>query len=207
MIRRSFQLCAPFRKQTLSQRRRDRKGNMATRTMEFLLTWSRNACAPLLRNSRKTVRGAPCGLPMWRRLFLLAVCGMPALWADVCAGLPTGPPGLAGFPLATEPSRLSFRLAVRPGGRAFRITVHNSPFADIEVARCQDGKRLQLLPIMPPSTDPFEPEINFAATFSAYDVNFDGYLDFSVLTYFCQRCAIRSYWEYDPVPDSSSKTS
>jgi hypothetical protein len=46
----------------------------------------------------------------------------------------------------------------------------------IEVARSQDGKQLQLLPIMA-----WQP-IDFGASFHADDINFDGYLDFSVLT-------------------------
>jgi len=60
------------------------------------------------------------------------------------------------------------------------------------VARCRDGKRLQLLPIL--AVQP----INFAATFAAQDINFDGYLDFSVLTEFAAKFGSRSYWVYDP---------
>ncbi len=63
---------------------------------------------------------------------------------------------------------------------------------DIEVARCQDGKRLQLLPIM--GGEPY----NFAETFQANDIDFDGYLDFSVLKAFGQRCSNSSFWVYDP---------
>src|ERR1700722_10744998 len=80
--------------------------------------------------------------------------------------------------------RTSFRLLVKPGGPAFRITVRSllrrysdKPIhaGDIEITRCSDGRRLQLLPIM--AGQP----INFASTFRASDINFDGYLDFSVL--------------------------
>jgi len=135
---------------------------------------------------------------------VLALCGMPALWADVCDGLPTRPPdsqGL-GFLLSRKdiPPALSFQLSVKRGGPRFRITVRSFPLTEglaqggeIEVARCQDGKRLQLLPIMNG-----EQRINFAATFSASDINFDGYLDFSVLTGFGQMYSVESYWVYAP---------
>jgi hypothetical protein len=64
---------------------------------------------------------------------------------------------------------------------------------DIEVADCQDGNPLQLISIMA-----WQP-INFAATFNAHDINFDGYLDISVLTEFAAKWGSRSYWVYDPV--------
>src|SRR5579864_11699 len=139
---------------------------------------------------------------MWRRLSALALCGAVALWADVCRGLPSGPP--EGSSYLDTPRPLAFRLSVKPGGPAFRITVRplllkwqggsGDPVhaGDIEVAGCQDGKRLQLLSIMA-----WQP-INFAATFQAQDINFDGYLDFSVLTEFAAKYGTRSYWVYDP---------
>jgi hypothetical protein len=49
------------------------------------------------------------------------------------------------------------------------------PAGCIEVARCSDGRWLQLSTIM--ASQP----INFPATFTTSGVNFDGYLDFSVL--------------------------
>lgn len=131
---------------------------------------------------------------MWQRLCVLALCGMSALWADVCDGLPAGPPKGQEYSdiFADTPHTLSFKLSVKPGGPAFRITVrpfsheifkgrqqHGSELihaGDIEVARCQDGKQLQLLPIMA-----WQP-LDFAPTFHAEDINFDGYLDFFVLT-------------------------
>jgi hypothetical protein len=142
------------------------------------------------------------GCKMWQRLPVLALCGMSALWADVCGGLPTG--GSGDRFLESTPSTLAFRISVRPGGPAFRITVGaflhelaDRPIhaGDIEVARCQDGKRLQLLPIL--SDQP----LNFGASFHAEDINFDGYLDFSIVTdpEVCAGCvASRSYWVYDP---------
>jgi len=140
---------------------------------------------------------------MWRRLSVLALCGMPALWADVCGGLPTGFPkwAAAGWPDAKNDLHpVSFQLSVKQGGPAFRITVRSYGIdadrpihaGDIEVARCQDGKRLQLLPILSDQTP------NFGASFHAEDINFDGYLDFSVLTEFAAGWGSRSYWVYDP---------
>ncbi len=147
---------------------------------------------------------------MWQRWCLLALCGMTALGADVCDGLPSGQPRWWDNSniYADPPQTLSFRLSVKPGGPAFRITVR--PFSheifkgrpqngsefihagDIEVARCQDGKQLQLLPIMA-----WQP-LDFAPTFHAEDINFAGYLDFFVLTEYAAGWVRRSYWVYDP---------
>src|ERR1022692_872375 len=148
---------------------------------------------------------------MWQRLSALALCGMSALWAGACDGLPTGFPEGSEFPdlFSDIPQTLSFQLSVKHGGPAFRITVrpgwqHNGDYekpwrhdgvfvhaGDIEVARCQDGKRLQLLPLMA-----WQP-LNFGLTFHADDINFDGYLDFSVLTEYAGSYYGRSYWVYD----------
>jgi sugar lactone lactonase YvrE len=53
-----------------------------------------------------------------------------------------------------------------------------------------------LLPIM--AGQPIIQPINFAATFSAYDINFDGYLDFSVLAEHGAKYGQSSIWVYDP---------
>jgi hypothetical protein len=141
---------------------------------------------------------------MWRRLFMLALCAMPALWADVCDGLPGSPPKGAGLFASNQP--LSFKLSVKSGGLAFRVTVRplwqlkagreiidEARAGEIEVARCQDGKPLQVLPIAA------DQPISFGSTFHAEDLNFDGYLDFSVLTEFSGTGGdIMSYWVYDP---------
>ena len=139
---------------------------------------------------------------MWRRLLILALCGMPTLWADVCDGLPAGPPTRADLFGSSEPQ--SFRLAVNSGGAAFRVTVRplwraarliidNPHKGDIEVARCRDAVRLQVLPITA------DKPIAFGSTFLAEDFNFDGYLDFSVVTEYSGTGGdIRSYWVYDP---------
>ena len=140
---------------------------------------------------------------MWRLLSVLALCGLPAPCADVCSGLPTDAPKGAEFwtDSGENPPPLSFRISVKHGGPAFRITVRSrlrelsdNPVVagDIEVARCQDGKRLQLLPVMA------DQPLNFGASFQAEDINFDGYLDFSVLTEFAASFGSRSYWVYDP---------
>jgi hypothetical protein len=67
---------------------------------------------------------------MWQRLSVLALCGMSALWADACDGLPTLGDGTGNsliapavvirptllFPQADpEPPQLSYRLSVKPG--------------------------------------------------------------------------------------------
>lgn len=144
---------------------------------------------------------------MWLRLFMLALCGMPALRADVCDGLPAGPPtGRAAAPLSESNEPLSFKLSVKSGGPAFRITVRplwqiktgreiidEIRAGEIEVARCKDGKQLQVLPIAA------DQPLSFSYSFQARDLNFDGYLDFSVDTEFSGTGgAVRSYWVYDP---------
>jgi hypothetical protein len=146
---------------------------------------------------------------MWRRLFMLALCGTPALWADVCDGLPAGPPtGRAAAPLFESNEPLSFKLSVKSVGPAFRMTVRplwqiqggisrdpidETRAGEIEVARCKDGKQLQVLPIAA------DQPLSFSYSFQAEDLNFDGYLDFSVETEFSGTGGeIRSYWVYDP---------
>jgi hypothetical protein len=135
---------------------------------------------------------------------MLALCAMPTLRADVCDGLPAGPP--KGSALTGSNKPLSFKLSVKSGGTAFRITVRpiwqitadheiidETRAGEIEVARCKDGKQLQVLPIAA------DQSISFGSTFHADDINFDGYLDFSVVTEFSGANGdIRSYWVYDP---------
>ena len=134
---------------------------------------------------------------------MLVLCGMPTLWAGVCDGLPEGPPKEAALYGSNEP--LSFKLSLKSGGAAFRITVRplwqikadrvildEARAGEIEVARCQDGKQLQVLPIAA------DQPMNFGSTFHAEDINFDGYLDFSVVCEFAASGGRRSYWVYDP---------
>jgi hypothetical protein len=148
---------------------------------------------------------------------MLVLCATSALWADICGGLPTSPIDCV-TPNRTCPAKgteywpggndglapLSFQLSERPGGPAFRITVRpidsdtgqlqNVHAGEIEVARCQDGKQLQLLPILAEGG-----AINFGLSFHADDINFDGYLDFSIVTDFAASSGRkRSYWAYDP---------
>lgn len=136
-------------------------------------------------------------------LSLLVLCGTLPLWADVCRGLSTGPADRADF--LTSPRTVAYRISVKPDGPEFRITIRPlllkwQPGAgppvhagDIEVAACEDGKQLQVL-----SITAWQP-IDFAATFKAQDINFDAYLDFSVLTEFAAKWGSKSYWTYDPV--------
>jgi hypothetical protein len=133
---------------------------------------------------------------MWRVIAYYAVCGTLAFGADVCTGLPAS---RSGNSLGT-PSEASYRLAVKPGGPEFRIHFRPRPLSfpetvyavDIEVARCKDGVLLQVLPIMA------EQPINFGATFETNDVNFDGYLDFSVLAEYGAKYQSSWWWIYDP---------
>ncbi len=133
---------------------------------------------------------------------MFALFGIPALWADVCEGLPTGPPKQS---RELPHEALSFALRVKSDGPAFRITVRpmwqrqgervilvDNHSGEVEVARCEDGKRLQLLPIV---TD----YLIDAYSFHTDDINFDGYLDFSVVREFAASSGYRrSYWVYDP---------
>ena len=136
---------------------------------------------------------------MWRGPFALACSGALALGANVCGGLPTRP--AEGSNLFGTPGASSFRLSVQRGGPAFRITIRHQllrysdtavPAGDIEVDACQDGKTLQRLAIV--ANQP----IDFGATFDASDVNFDGYLDFSVLAAFGGKWGSHAWWVYDP---------
>jgi hypothetical protein len=139
---------------------------------------------------------------MWQQLLMLAVCGSLAYGADVCSGLPTHPPADGDYTATPKPS--AFRISVKPGGPSFRITIRPLLLkwqegggdavhaGDIEVAGCLDGKSLQVFPITA-----WQP-IDFGSTFKAEDINFDGYLDFRVLTEFAAKFGSESYWVYDP---------
>ncbi len=142
---------------------------------------------------------------MWWLLSVLTLCGMPALWADVCGGLPTGNPDSLKFWGGTDklPPPVSFQLSVERGGPAFRITVRPVAFdhkgdgitvhaGDMRwhAARTENGSRYY------PSWR--GSPIDFGASFHADDINFDGDLDFSVLTEFAGKFKSRSYWVYDP---------
>ena len=103
-----------------------------------------------------------------------------------------GETGFTRVPLAGDGERPDFRITVRPllfGWRAGDKLVHAG---DIEVATCGTGARVQVLPITA-----WQP-IDFAATFEARDINFDGLMDFSVLSEFAAKWGSRWYWVYDP---------
>ena len=137
---------------------------------------------------------------MWFRLSALAFLGALLLQADVCRGLPSSTGARSDY-LDHVAGPMSFRLLVKSNGPAFRITVRsllrrNSDrpvhAGDIEVARCSDGRRLQLLPII--ARQP----INFGKTYRASDINFDGCLDFSVLGEFGGAWGSQLWWVYEP---------
>jgi hypothetical protein len=144
----------------------------------------------------------PCGL------FFLAA--LPVVAADVCLGLPDVGTTLKGPHLApgwSSPIRLqgakskAFRVSVKTGGPAFRITVSwralpgsdNLVHAgDLEVARCRDGERLQVIPIMSRQL------IDFPRTLHASDINFDGYLDLAVVVEFSSKSGSEMWLLFDP---------
>lgn len=120
---------------------------------------------------------------MWRRLAGVFLCAAGVVWADVCEGLPSAPTsGASSFRLANK-NGPSFRIAIRSTGPSA---------GEIEVSRCQDGKQLQVLPIT--SQQPSD----FARSFHAEDINFDGYLDFAVLIAFGGAWGSEQWWVYDP---------
>jgi hypothetical protein len=132
--------------------------------------------------------------------FVLILCFVTALRADVCKGLPPATSSGNSFPAGSIPN--AFHLTVKPGGPSFRITIQslhlnppeNSPVVhagEIEVARCLDGKRLQVLDIRT------QQSIDFANSFHAEDVNFDGYLDFAVTAEFAGSWGSDWWWIYD----------
>jgi hypothetical protein len=127
------------------------------------------------------------------RLIGLAMCGAAGLWANVCQGLADAPADGSDVPETTR--SLALRLAVKADGPAFRITIRSSGgghSGDIEVARCEDGKRVQVLELMTRQS------IDFARVFHARDVNFDGYLDFAVLVESAGTWGSERWWVYDP---------
>ncbi|HKW99369.1 MAG TPA: hypothetical protein VJN43_16635 [Bryobacteraceae bacterium] len=137
-----------------------------------------------------------------QRVLTVVFCGTAALAADVCGGLPIRPPEASSY--LDPPRSFDFRLSVKSGGPAFRVKVRPLLLkwqvdsggmvhaGDIEISRCEDGKQSQVLPLMA-----WQP-INFGASFEAQDIDFDGLLDFSVLTEFAAKWGSRSYWAYDP---------
>ena len=138
---------------------------------------------------------------MWQ-LLAITMFGTLAFGTDQCSGLATGPPAQSDFTATPKPH--IFQTSVKAGGPSFRITVRPLLLkwveganeivhaGDIEVAQCSDGKPLQVLAIRG-----WQP-INFGATFEAVDINFDGYLDFGVLSEFAAKYRSKSYWVFDP---------
>jgi hypothetical protein len=138
---------------------------------------------------------------MGHRLIGFMLCATLPAWADVCAGLLPAPAQGGSFEEGTR--SIAFRLSVKEGQPAYRIVIRpirfNQPKSnepahsgDIEVARCEDGKTIQLLPL-----DAWQ-RMNFAPTFHAQDVNFDGYLDLAILTEFGAKWGSHEWWIFDP---------
>ena len=69
---------------------------------------------------------------MWSLPCVLALCGIPALWADACSSLPPVPitehrDKSPFIPTKTKVPPISYQLSVKDGGPAFRITVILAP--------------------------------------------------------------------------------
>jgi hypothetical protein len=156
----------------------------------------------------------PYSEPMHVRLLrsaALLLCGATAHAADVCSGVTEatrlekvfpqkgGELGLRGTDVATA---TSFRFRVRASGPSLLITVHSFPVdgdkneqvraGEIDVARCEDGNLVQTLPILASRS------FNFGQNFGAFDINFDGSLDFSVLVETGATFGSQSWWIYEP---------
>lgn len=148
---------------------------------------------------------------MYRRLAVLVFCSSLARASNVCDAVPNAPHLEKFFPQggsnlglwdAPLPASRSFRLLVKAGGPSFLITVRSflvdvkddKPVrtGEIEVARCQDGKRVQILPILAGRS------FGFGNNFRTFDINFDGYLDLSVIVEVAATYSSQSWWIYDP---------
>jgi hypothetical protein len=131
---------------------------------------------------------------MMHRLLILAMCAAVALSAEICGSLP----GASG-PFSDSDGPIIFRLLVAPGGAALKISVRplafeprgkDVPAGGIEVDRCQDGSRVQVLPILAASPVAFPPQ--------TVDINFDGYLDLGVVADHGSKWGRFLWWVYDP---------
>ena len=148
---------------------------------------------------------------MFSRLAVLFFYASFALAANVCEAVAEAPHLEKFFPQKgsdlglwdpPRPASRSFRLQVKVGGPSFLITVRSfvvKPTAnqsaragEIEVARCRDGKRVQILPILAGRS------FGFGNNFRTCDIYFDGYLDLSVVVEVAATYAKQSWWIYDP---------
>jgi hypothetical protein len=148
---------------------------------------------------------------MYCRLAIVLFCCSFAHAANVCKAVADAPHLEEFFPKSVTglglwnpvlPASHSFRLPVKAGGpyflitvRGFNIEVKNNAIVrtgEIEVTRCQDGRRVQILPILARSS------FAFGDNFRTFDINFDGYLDFSVIVEVGSKYASQSWWIYDP---------
>jgi hypothetical protein len=130
--------------------------------------------------------------------------------AEVCHGIAEAPKIRDSFPddeIEKHPSEggqavsRSFRLAMKAGGPEFLITVRALPLntaaneivhaGEIVIAECKDGKQRQVLPIMTYQEIGVE-------NLRAFDINFDGYLDLSMLVEVGSTFGRQAWWIYDP---------
>jgi len=116
----------------------------------------------------------------------------------ICQGLPDPPRVLNGSNVLAG---TSFRLRVRADVPAFHLTLrrlapgdanHLVHVANIEVARCSDGRNIQTLPIVGYY------QALTAHSLHAEDINFDGYLDIGVLAEYGGKFGSESFWVFDP---------
>jgi hypothetical protein len=145
------------------------------------------------------------------RLTLLLFCGSLARAANVCDTVADAPRlekffSQRGTRLGlwdpVLPASRSFRLPVKAASPAFLITVRSFDVdvknnesvrtGEIEIARCQDGKRVQILPILAGRA------FGFGDNFRTFDINFDGYLDLSVIVEVSSTYVSQAWWIYDP---------
>ena len=143
-------------------------------------------------------------------LVVLVFCGSLAPAANVCEVVADAHHLETPFPQrgsdlglwdTSLPASRSFRVQVKTGGpsflitvRSFNVRVHNNASVrkgEIEVARCQGGQRVQVLPIL--AGRPFD----FGKSFRTFDINFDGCLDLSVIVEVAGTYISQSWWIYD----------
>jgi hypothetical protein len=146
----------------------------------------------------------------YRLSMALLICTILANAANVCRVLPPVPHMSNRFPddgidghasVGGNPISRYFRLTAKAGAPELRITVRGFPFpngatdsvrtGEIKIAGCEDGQRLQILPIMTSQ------EIG-SQNLRAFDINFDGYLDLSMLVEVGSTYGSQAWWLYDP---------
>jgi hypothetical protein len=140
----------------------------------------------------------------------LLMCGTLANAANVCHGVANAPHMLNHFPddeiekhpsVADHPISRSFRLSLKADGPEFLVTIRSVPLPDqpthpvrtgeIIIARCEDGTGRQTLPVM-------GWQAIGVGNLRTFDINFDGYLDLSILMEVGSTYGSQLWWIYDP---------